>query len=322
MRLLSDRIPEVSVTVLSPSRLVPTGAQLARRGQPRQIIHAVGRRALAVALFAANADVIFQATRFPRRGDVAYVRAALMYRQLRIVCESDAERRAWVTGGVPIDACTLIRPGVSLAIPPDARKTARDRLGYRDTDRVIFSPLPPLGSERSDAVWAGCLLNILDSNTRLLGWAEAGLESLHALRSRLLGDNVLTILEDDAPDVGFAAADAILLPPGESTSPTLIAMAMASGKPIVGQVMPQTCELIEDRHTALMTGGRTPKILAERVIDVLADAEQARKIADRARAEAYEHFLLSRMIADYRTLYGQPSAAEASTPATPAVAHA
>ena len=204
---------------------------------------------------------------------------------------------------MPMQSCVLVRPGVSMAMPAEQRTDARRRFGYAGGHRVIFVPVPRVGHDRALAVWTGVLLNVLDDNVRLLLWSEGGRAGLRSLRSRLIAPATCSILEDDSPDAGFAAADAILLPPAEIVPPTLVAMAMASGKPIVGRATPQVCELLEDRHTALLTNGRTPKILADRVIDLFADAAQARRIADRARAEAYEHLLLSRLVADFRTLY-------------------
>jgi hypothetical protein len=263
---------------------------------------------------ASSATIFYSPTRSPTPGDIAFVRAALAYKKLQIVCASETDRRVWVSAGVPLEHCTLIRPGVSLAQSNEARQAARKHFGYADDDVVIFSPLPPNGRNRSDAVWTGCLLNVLEPKRKLLVWAESGFESLETLSRRLMGKHLLTMSRDRSPEACFSAADVILLPPDDAASPTLVAMAMASGKPIVGHVASRTCELIEDRHTALLTGGRTPKILAERVIDALNDPSLAGKIADRARAEAYDHFLLSRMIEDYRGLYSNLPVEPPNTP--------
>ncbi|MGC4032772.1 MAG: hypothetical protein QM754_13775 [Tepidisphaeraceae bacterium] len=90
-------------------------------------------------------------------------------------------------------------------------------------------------------------------------------------------------------------------------------MAMAAGRPIVAPATAQVCELLEDRHTALLSSGQTPNQVAQRVIDALNDAELSRKLADRARAEAYDYFLQSRLVSDFRTIYAGKAAAETAT---------
>ena len=307
--LLAERVRGVERVALHPHYVLPTFNRLSRAGAVVPVVHAFGGRALGLAVVSAKGPVVYTPTRFPRASDVAWMRAILRYRTLRIVCQSDAEQRAWVTGGVPVDRCVLIRPGVPLAKSVDTRATVRARLGYRDTDRVVFTPLPAAGQGRADPVWTGCLLNLLDSNIKAVAWAEQGTDALHALRTRLIAPDAMTVLEDASPELGFLVADAILLPTSDFIPPTLIAMAMASGRPIVARTTAQACEMIEDRHTALLTKGRSPKVLAERVVDLFADAELGRRIADRARAEVYDYFLPSRMVGDYRTLYANANAA-------------
>ena len=309
---LSTRIAGATIVPLRLSRWRETVAALRT---PDRVVHAFGPRALATALIFSRGTIVYSATRFPRRRDVAWIRAALRYRRLRIACSSDAERRAWVTGGVPMEICDLARPGVSLATPADARRAARERFGYRDGERVLFVPVPRVGQDRAAPIWTGALLNVLDPAVRVLAWSDGGIDTLHSLRPRLIAPTSFDVLDDPAPDAGFAAADAVLLPPAEVVPPTIIAMAMASGRPVVGRVTPQLCELLEDRHTALLTAGRTPRQLADRMLDLFNDPAVATKVADRARAEAYEHLLPSRAMNDFRQLYARAAATNAATAA-------
>lgn len=307
--LLAERIDGVDRVTLHPHRLFAVARSLSRDAGDGPVVHAFGGRALAVAVMSARGEIVYTPTAFPRRRDVAWLRAVLPYRPIRIVCGSDAERRAWVTSGVPIERCVLIRPGVSLATSPDARAAARARFGYGDADRVVFTPVPAFGVARSDAVWTGCLLNVLRPEAKMLVWSDANFESLRTVKTRMIDPAAMSILDDDTPHAGFAAADVILLPPGDVVSPILIALAMASGRPIVARTTAQVCEMIEDRHTALLTRTGKPKALAERIEDVLLDPELGRKIADRARAEVYDYFLASRLVADYRAIYAKTPAA-------------
>jgi len=94
----------------------------------------------------------------------------------------------------------------------------------------------------------------------------------------------------------------LVTPPG--AAPTLpIATAMAAGVPIVSTVTYMLAELLEDRHTALMVPTRSPRALVQRVLDLREDPALRAKLVDTARAEAYEHFSMTRMLDEYRRVF-------------------
>jgi glycosyltransferase involved in cell wall biosynthesis len=99
------------------------------------------------------------------------------------------------------------------------------------------------------------------------------------------------------------AADVCLVT-ASGAAPTLpIATAMAAGVPIISTVTYMLAELLEDRHTALMVPRRSPRALAQRVLDLRQDPALRAKLIDTARAEAYEHFSMTRMLDEYRRLF-------------------
>jgi hypothetical protein len=57
----------------------------------------------------------------------------------------------------------------------------------------------------------------------------------------------------------------------------------------------------------------SPRLLAQRVLDLRADSALQWSISDMARTEAYEFFSLTRMMNQYRTVYRQMAADEAVT---------
>jgi glycosyltransferase involved in cell wall biosynthesis len=100
----------------------------------------------------------------------------------------------------------------------------------------------------------------------------------------------------------LGVADACLVTPA-GVAPTLpIATVMASGVPIISTVTYMLSELLEDRHTALMVSNRSPRSLVQRVQDLRADPVLRAKITETARAEAYEHFSMTKMLDAYRRL--------------------
>jgi D-inositol-3-phosphate glycosyltransferase len=114
----------------------------------------------------------------------------------------------------------------------------------------------------------------------------------------------------------LGVADACLVTPAGVTPTLPIATVMASGVPIISTVTYMLSELLEDRHTALLVSSRSPRSLVQRVQDLRADPALATKIAQTARAEAYEHFSMTKMLDEYRRLF----ALEASEMPTSTVA--
>ena len=303
--LVADKVAGADVIAFRPPAVaaVYRDVTVRLRRRPDTVLHAFGGLALAVALTARGGTVAYTATKPPRPRDIAWLRAAGRYRPVTVICDSDAERRRWVTGGIAPDRCVLVRPGVSLATPPAARVEARRRFGYAEGERVVFAPMPPAGPARAVALWTASLSNVLDAKFLMLAWNPPGGRDFDVLRRRLIDPQAVRAFADPTPDAGFAAADIVLLPPGDRVSPTVMALAMASGRPVAAAATAAVCELLEDRHTALLARDPTPKALAWKLAELRDDAALGRQIADRARAEAYDLLLVSRLLRDLRNVY-------------------
>jgi len=103
----------------------------------------------------------------------------------------------------------------------------------------------------------------------------------------------------------FGAADVVLITPSDDAGvrPILITMAMAAQRPIVASTVASVCELIEDRHTAMLIRDANPRSIAGRVMACFDDPQAAWKLADRARAEVYDHFTITKMLAKLEGVY-------------------
>ena len=80
---------------------------------------------------------------------------------------------------------------------------------------------------------------------------------------------------------------------------------MAAALPIVATVTHTAAELLEDRHTALMTAPGKPRHFARRALDLIEDSTLQWTLSDMARTEAYEFFSLTRFLDQHRALYQQ-----------------
>lgn len=283
----------------------------------RDLIHAIGTRALTVAAIGGGGGpIIFTPDDNPSSRQLGWLRAAMTCRNIQILCPSGPLRRRLVERGIPIHRCHAVRPGVDFSrIRKQPDPALRAALGFDDTDRVLLlvgeSTRP---SGHAEALWAAAILHVLDPRWKVLAWGRGPRSdslvhfarsqrhaTLLALAERRLGRPV------EFEDL-FPAAALLLVTPTGPVPSLPIAIAMASGLPIVGTASRIVGEMLEDRHTALLAASGSARALARRVLDLIEDPTLQRAIGDRARAKASQHFPLTRFIEQHRTLYSQLAA--------------
>jgi glycosyltransferase involved in cell wall biosynthesis len=238
------------------------------------------------------------------------------YRDVNVTCPTATMRRALVERGVPLARCHLIRPGVEFARIHRRRDRAlRAALGLDDSHHVLLAPGESTRhANHRLAAWAAAILNVLDHKTRLLIWGKGPLaasiarfaQSVHQPDLVLLAEHRLhrpVELEELLPP-----SDMAIIPATGPVSVLPIATVMAAALPIVATVTPTVAELLEDRHTALMTRPDSPRLLTERIFQLRNDPRAQWSLADMARTEAYEYFSLTRFVEEHRTVYRQASA--------------
>ncbi len=298
--------------------LIRDAWKLRKQSETSTIVHAFGGKALAVAIAGTGTrlPIVFTPVGFPSRQLVGWLRAAMGYRDIYVTCPSDTARRFLVTRGVPLERTHLIRPGVDLkSVPTGRNERLRAEWGFSNTDTVLYCPLEMTrAADHTAAVWAISILNIIRPEFRLLLWGNGkNLANIKEVLGRTIDQATFRIVESDSPDPLFAAADGVLLTPLENVPMVSIAGAMASGKPIVSTITESICELLEDRHTALLVAERTPRAIAHRVIDLFADPTLAWKLQDRARAEVYDHLTQAKMLELFRQVYASVSGSVSET---------
>ncbi|HZN68002.1 MAG TPA: glycosyltransferase [Tepidisphaeraceae bacterium] len=278
------------------------------------IVHAWGRAALTSAAVAGRWRIAFTPSRFLGPRGVGWVRAVMAYRDVHVVCTTATQRRVCVERGVPIDRAHLVRPGVEFARvrrrrDPDLRR----KLGFSDEDVVVLAAGESTrAAAHEDAVTGVAIAHYLDPRFRLLLWGR-GVRAGHAARRAAIavrGGNLASVAEARlARAVEFEellpAADAVVVTARGPVATLPIAICMAAGLPIVSTVTYTVAELLEDRHTALMTPAGAPRRLARRLVELREDAGTQWTIADTARTEAYEYFSLTRFLDQFRAAYRQ-----------------
>ena len=289
-----------------------------RRDNDFDLVHAWGPGALTTAAMASTKPIVYSPLPETRRRDVGWARAVMGYRHVEVVCPTATLRRVHVERGVPLARCHVIRPGVEFGKVRRRRDPAlRSKLGFTEADHVLLAAGESTrAAAHTDAAWATSILNILNPKYRLLLWGRGH----HAAKAKRLGDSLggsklATLAEHLLGPVEFEellpAADTVLVSSIGATATLPISIAMAAGLSIIATVTYTTSELLEDRHTALMTPPAVPRRLARRVLDLHEDASLQWSVADMARTEAYEFFSFTRFVEQFRAVYQQVSRGEA-----------
>jgi glycosyltransferase involved in cell wall biosynthesis len=281
------------------------------------LIHAWGMTSLTVAAFGTRVaiPIVFSPTDFPRPREVRWLRAIMGHRDVNVVCPTDTIRRRFVERGVPIERCHLLRPGVAFGKVKRRRDPAlREALGLKPDDRVILAPGESTrAAAHGDALLAATILNVMDRSNHLLVWGRGPLaESVRRFARRTkqptLIDATVTLKRQVAFEGLLPAVDEVLVTAAAPVSTLPIAICMAAGLPIVATVTPTVAELLEDRHTALMVGESSPRVIAQRILDLRSDSSLQWSTSDMARTEAYEFFAQTRFLQQFREVYQQVAA--------------
>jgi glycosyltransferase involved in cell wall biosynthesis len=290
-------------------------AALGLRAEARRcdLVHAWGSVALAAAAFARFGRIIFTPTVFPSRRQLRWLRAVMSFRDVNVVCPSATMQRMLVERGIPSERCHLIRPGVDFSRIKAKRDPAlRAALGFGEADQVLLGVgESTVGANHRQLVWTGTILNVLDRSTRVLLWGRGPrARSAANFATQLAQPELVKLAEQklgrsmDFEEL-LPAADMIVISATRPVATLPVAIAMAAALPIVATVTPTIAELLEDRHTALMTQPDTPRLLALRIREMRQDPQLQWKLADTARTEAYEYFSQTRFIEESGRFYEQ-----------------
>jgi glycosyltransferase involved in cell wall biosynthesis len=300
-------------------RDVATGAASFRRRTDEQyeIVHAWGGAALTVAALAGKAPILFSPSPETHPRTVRWLRAVMDYRRVEVVTPTTTLRRALVHRGVPIEQCHLIRPGVEFA-KIRARKRdpqLRARLGLTDDDYVLLAAGESTrAASHVEAVWAASILYVAYAKYKIVAWGRGpGRQSVINFANKTMPGALRDAQRELGQPIEFEdllpAADMVVVTARRPVATLPIAICMAGAMPIVSTVTPTVAELLEDRHTALMTTGR-PRQIARRTLDLVEDPTLQWQLADMARTEAYEYFSFTRFVNQFRAVYRQMAAGE------------
>lgn len=299
-----------------------------RRTAGFHLIHCWGMRPLSAAIMGSGLPLLYSPPPEPDRRQADWLRAALRYRDVQTICPTAAMQHAMLTAGVPATKCHVIRPGVEFArIQRRRDPELRKRLGLAHDDQVLLAAgESTIGAAHDDAVWAASILHVLDSRWKLLLWGRGGRSEACVRFARKLGSEAMLRMAE--PLLGerlefeqlLPASDMVVISATRTVATLPISIAMAAALPIVSSVTLTTSELLEDRHTAMMTPSASPRMMAQRILRLREDGGLQWRLTDMARNEAYAYYALTRFLDQYRTVYRQLAEGRAVEAPEPAAA--
>ncbi|UCG15540.1 MAG: glycosyltransferase family 4 protein [Phycisphaerales bacterium] len=275
------------------------------------LVHAWGVRAAAVAECATCADgrpvavTLFHPI-VPTR-DVRFLRNIREPDRKPILCSADTVRRRLVEQGVDARRCVVIRPGVDFAAINHARKShLRRNIGLTEDCTLIVTPEPVTRTAgHFAAFWMTAIRSFLDPGVRVvLPGASREQRRLERLARQLnLGHLVICPGSDVRFEDLIVTADVAVVVPTVEISSGSLAWAMAARVPVLGTAVRSVAEMISHDANGLLFKPLPAKRLAARLALALADRRPLDRLAEAARAQAYQVFGLGRAVAQHRRLY-------------------
>jgi glycosyltransferase involved in cell wall biosynthesis len=140
----------------------------------------------------------------------------------------------------------------------------------------------------------------------LVGDGESRAELERLVRDAGLTDCFLfTGTRDDVPDL-LASFDVYVLPSLFEGLPHSVLEAQAAGVPVVATPVGGTPDAVVHGETGLLVPVRDPPALADAVLRLLENPDEAQRLAVEARRRVYARFSVDRLVARIRALYAAP----------------
>ena len=272
------------------------------------LVHAWGMRAvLAARVLEQSALVVELFDPNLREHEIKLLRTLAQTRRIAVVCASELVRRRVVEGGVPIDRCALIRPGVDFGlIGRYQRSDLRSQLGLKPKQALVIIPtLQSLGDDQLEALWAVEFIGHLGGDHRIMvpGSRRAG-ERMARFDRAGLDTQVAVWPHDSVPHEALVAiADAFVTVSAADTSTTDIAWAMAARTTVLAAASPAVTEMIVHKTNGLLFNPEHADSAAICMARLLLDRESHEPVREQATGQAYEVFGMRRHVDQHARLY-------------------
>ena len=235
--------------------------------------------------------------------------------KLGIVATTSTIARQLLTKGIRPESVDVLRPGIDMGlINQDHREQLRqgwELAGDKPYVLMLLSDPPTLSNTAIATLMLGQTNVALNDPTRPIHLLihpdqKNRIEALNPMRALNHEHLMITDTRTQAPWQVLPGCDAVLSLADTGAGMSLL-WAMAANLPIIGQATPAICELVEDRHSALLANPEAKNIrhLAGKLEQVFTDIPLAWKLRDTARHEAFSFFSRQRYASDLKTIYLQ-----------------
>ena len=201
--------------------------------------------------------------------------------------------------GVPVDKTLTLHDGVDLERFCDgvSKEEARQRLGFPlDQPLIVYAghlfPNKGVGA----LIQAASLLD--GAGIYIVGGMPDDVERKRQLVEKIKATNVNLVghvLPKKVP-LYLSAADVLVIPNSARyahsvyyTSPLKLFEYMASRRPIVTSNLPSICEVLKDKHTALMVEPDSPESLANGIQTLLTSPELCERLSENAFRDVQQY---------------------------------
>jgi glycosyltransferase involved in cell wall biosynthesis len=198
------------------------------------------------------------------------------------------------------DKTFVIHNGIPLQdfLSPEADivQKERERLGI-EPDFMVIGTVAKLREEKGTRYLIESAAKVMDLHpkTNLLiagdGPLMGDLKNLsekHGIADRVR----FAGFRNDIPVI-LSIIDRFVIPSITEGSPLALLEAMAMGKPIIATNVGGIVEILRDGETGLLVPSRDPEALAERIVHLLGDVTESRRLGSRAREEIGKYDICS-----------------------------
>jgi len=229
----------------------------------------------------------------------------------RVIAVSENLRRYLIAAGLSPEKVVTVHNAIDLeafisSVSLHSDKELRDRLGL-GSDQPVVSIIGRLTSQKGHRYFlesAKCILEVLPETRFLIvgdGPLREDLEGLSlslgiAQAVRFLGyrQDVATLM---------SISDVIVMPSLREGLPYVLLEALALARPVVGTPVGGIPEVVKHRETGFLVPPKDSESLAEAVIRMLRNPEEAARLGERGRQLVSREFNVERMVRKTAEVY-------------------